>query len=663
VTACNTVGTVAGAFLAGFVLVPSIGLRATLVAAAAASGAAALLAVWTLPFRRRRLPTILTASILVLALVSPSWPRQALASGVGFFAGGYQTVAQWRESARAMEILYYKDGINTTLSVDRDASYRYYRSNGKTDASTHPSDMAVQVLIGQIPMLFHPDPKDVFVLGLGTGVSAAAVARHPVRSIDIVDIEAAGREAARYFEPENRNILADPRVRYLIADGRNALLARRRTYDVIISDPSDVWVAGVGSLFTKEFYETARSRLRPGGVMGQWWHTHALHPEHMKLIVATFRSVFPYASYWRPNLGDVVMVGSVQPLPWDYTRIRAKYDAVPGLADDLRSIGLWHPLAFFAAFVLADGDLDALLSGVRAVHTDDHPVIEFSAPRYLHQDTATLNDTLVQRPQSQPFPALANFDAARDFDPHATYLLGFGYASLNRFDTGIRWMEEAVRLAPDNAKYWIGLGNQYRGRGRTEDAEEAYRQALTASPGETEASLELSALLQARNATAEAEETLRAALRQAPEDPDLLSAASSLWIGTGRSDEALGPLEAGLARSPGHGGLHLLYGKALAAGGKAPEALLHFRQAVSLAGNDAGALRSVGEALLAAGGAAEAAAAFETAAALEPTNVPGLVGLARALVQRGDKDAARRARDRALALSPEDPEALAVTVN
>ena len=659
----NTAGTVLGAFLGGFLLVPGIGLRATLIAAAVVSSIAALLAVWKLPFRRRRLATAIAVAVPLAALLAPSWRREELASGVGFFAAGYVSPAQWRESARATEILFYKDGINTTLSVDRDANYRYYRSNGKTDASTHPADMAVQVLIGQIPMMLHPSPRDVFVLGLGTGVSAAAVARYPVRSIDIVDIEPAGREAARFFEPENRSILADRRVRYINADGRNALLARPRSYDVIISDPSDVWVAGVGSLFTKEFYEVARSRLRPGGVMGQWWHTHALHPDQMKLIVATFRSVFPYASYWRPNLGDVVMVGSQDPVQWDYAAMRAKFDSVPGVAEDLRAIGIWHPLAFFSAFVLEGQDLGRLLAGVRGIHTDDHPVIEFHAPRYLYRGTAEINDEVVQRPQSSTFPAMTHFDEARDLDPHATYLLGFGYASLNRFDQAIRFMREAVQRAPSNAKYWIGLGNQYRNRDRLEEAEEAYRKALAASPGESEATLDLSAILRAKGREKEAEEFLARALPLQPADPGLIEEMASLWIDAGRAGEAIAPLQAGIAAHPKGGGLHRLLGRALFAAGRGGEAAPHLQKAVSLAGNDPQSLRLAAEGLLEAGAGAEATAAYETAAALDPSNVDTLVGLARALVRKGDLEEARRVRDRARALAPNHRAVMALAVD
>jgi len=531
VTVWNTAGTVAGAFLGGFVLVPRLGLRAAILFAAAASAAAALgaLTASRRPARRPLLAGGLAVAVLA-AILAPAWPRKELATGVGFFAGNYKTASDWRAAAARLDLLFYKDGVSTTLSVDREAGELYYRSNGKTDASTHPSDMAVQVLIGQIGMMLHPDPKDVFVLGLGTGVSAAAVARHPVHSIDIVDIEPSGVAAARFFEKENRRILADPRVRYIAADGRNVLLARRKTYDVIISDPSDIWVAGVGNLFTKEFYETARTRLKPGGVMVQWWHTHALRPEHLKMIVATFRSVFPRASYWRPNFGDVILAGTADPVSWDFKRIKQKFETVPGLADDLRGIGIWSPAAFFGPFVLAGGDLDRLLADAPGLHTDDHPVIEFFAPRALYAETSPHNDALIEAAQTRLFPDMENFDPARDLDPHETYLLGFARASMNRFDSAISLMEDSVRRDPTNPKAWIGLGNQYAGQSRPERAIAAYRSALAAAPGEPEASLELARMLAAQADTDGAAKVVRDALARNPGDAALAAELRTLGV-------------------------------------------------------------------------------------------------------------------------------------
>ncbi|HTO87781.1 MAG TPA: fused MFS/spermidine synthase [Thermoanaerobaculia bacterium] len=654
-TLWNTAGTVSGAFLGGFVLVPHLGLRAAMLGATAASAGAALATAVGSPMPRRRLIALAAGALAAMALVAPAWPRAALASGVGFFAGNFATTEDWRASARRMELLFYRDGVSTTLSVDRENGQRIYRSNGKTDASTAPSDMAVQVLIGQLGLLLHPDPKDVFVLGLGTGVSAAAVARHPVRSIDIVDIEPAGVDAARFFEPENRRVLSDPRVRYLAADGRNALLARPKSYDVVISDPSDIWVAGVGNLFTREFYTIARSRLNAGGVMVQWWHTHALDPAHLKLIVATFRSVFPHASYWRPNMGDVILVGSVDAVDWDLLRLRRKFEMVPGLAEDLRSIGIWSPIALFGAFALADQDLDRLLEGTSSLHTDDRPVIEFYAPRFLYADTTPGNDHLIEGAQTRLFPDVDNFDPERDLDAHETYLLGFARASMNRFDSAIRLMEESVRRDPTDPKTWIGLGNQYRGQAQPEKAAAAYRSALAVRPGEPEASVELAALLRAQSDTPAAEKLLRAALRDAPGDPSASAALAEICLDTGRAREASMELERSLTANPSNGSLHLLRARAMMKTGRREEARASYLRAMSLLASDPAALLSVGEGLLEAGAPEDAARSFQMAVSVDPGSVEALIGLARAHRDRGDLAAYREASDRARRLDPNNP--------
>jgi spermidine synthase len=487
--ASNTAGTVLGAFLAGFVLIPAVGLRATIVIGMMANLAAGLLALVQIRWRWPRRAALLIPAVaaLVIALTLPPWPREVFAAGVGFFVSRFGSPQDLEQAIKEMKILYYKDGINTTISVDRVGSDLFYRSNGKTDASTQLNDMTVQHLLGHLPMLRHPAPADVFVLGLGTAVTAAAVARYPVRRIDLVELEPAAVDAVRFFERENRDVLSDPRVRLLIADGRNRLRASADTYDVIISDPSDIWVAGTGSLFTAEFYQAAAARLRPGGVMVQWIHTHALAPADLLLLVATFHAVFPHTEIWTPAYGDVILMGAASGADWDYPRLANRYAHVPGVQEDLRSIGLWHPLAVFAAYAAGDAQVRRALGRVTRLHTDDRPTLEFRTPRSLYADTMSENQALLDDAREQPFPSLMRFDPARDLDADATYLLGFGYAAMNQPKRAIPYMERSTRMAPDRPAFLVGLGNQYRETGRPRDARAAYERALGLDPADVEA--------------------------------------------------------------------------------------------------------------------------------------------------------------------------------
>jgi spermidine synthase len=585
VSAYNTVGTVVGAFLAGFVFVPALGLRATLTVGLMSTAAAALLALSLVP---ATLPTIrrgvisAVAVTLVLSLVAPSWPHQILLSGAAYFGSLGATPEAFLEGARASKLLFYEDGVATSISVDEQNGIRLYRSNGKTDASSDPGDMANQLLLGHLPMVLHPDPKDVFILGMGTGVTAAAVARYPVQSIEIVDIEPASRRAAAYFEPENRRVVSDPRTRFIAADGRNALLARGKSYDVIISDPSDVWVAGVGNLFTREFYELARDHLRTDGVMVQWFHMHALQPENMKLIVATFRSVFPDASFWRPNRGDIILVGTRNGVPWDYTRLRERFENVPGVKDDMVGAGLWHPIAMFAAFVADGAELEAMLAEIHTLHTDERPVIEFEAPRALYADTTATVDPMVQTFQKKDYPTLLNFDE-KELTARDLYLFGFGYASLKRPERAIRLMEDSVRREPEgDPKFRVGLANQYRLQGNQAKARELYESALRRAPGDVEAALNLATLREETGAPDAAISVLQSAVAASPNDVELLRALGRLLHTRNRASEAVPILARAAAAASSDAGLRAAYGKALVAAGKTTEGMAELRAAHAL---------------------------------------------------------------------------------
>ncbi|MDR7520113.1 MAG: fused MFS/spermidine synthase [Armatimonadota bacterium] len=516
----NTIGTVLGAFLAGFVLIPAVGLRAAMVLGVLATllaGVPVLAVAIRSPARRAVMMAPAAVALLVVATLPP-WPREVFAAGSGFFARLYGSPEVFERAVAAMRLRYYRDGIHATISVDETGGYLFYRTNGKTDASTAPNDTVTQVLLGQLPMLLHPNPQDVFVLGLGTGMTAAAVARYPVRRIDIVELEPAGLEAARLFSQYTRHVLDDPRVRVVVADGRNRLRAAPDRYDVIISDPSDIWIAGIGALYTVEFYQAARARLRPGGVMVQWVHTHSLPPEAFALIVATFRAVFPHTEIWTAAIGDLMLIGSVEALRWDYRRIAGRLEAIPGVREDLQAIGIWHPAAVLAAFALGGDDLDRLTRSVRRLHADDRPVLEFEAPRFLYADTQAPIHGLLSRLRTRPFPPVAGFDPIRDLDADATYLMGFAYASLGRPSLGIPYMERSTAMAPDRPAFFVGLANQYRAVGRPRDAEDAYRRALALDPDHVEALVSLGEILLEAGRPAQALAYAQRALRIAPAD-------------------------------------------------------------------------------------------------------------------------------------------------
>jgi predicted membrane-bound spermidine synthase len=242
VYSANTGGTIAGALLAGFLLVPWLGLQVAMMAAAAmnvAVGGMVLVASTpALPAWRRAAVAPLILLFLLGMVFLPRWDRRVMVGGVSIyvqkFVGAADPAALFRQEAAARQLLFYREGINSTVAVERTERMTSLKVDGKVDAS-NGADMLTQLMLGHLPLFLHPRPERVLVIGLGSGVTAGAVAQHPVvREIDVVELEPAVVEASSFFVQENRGVLRDPRVRVVIADGRNFILASGKRYDVIV---------------------------------------------------------------------------------------------------------------------------------------------------------------------------------------------------------------------------------------------------------------------------------------------------------------------------------------------------------------------------------------------------------------------------------------------
>ena len=408
VYASNTAGAILGSFAGGFLLIPLLGVQGTIRAAVAANLLAGLI-LFTDGAVGRRMRMGAGAAIvggIVALVIVPAWNLTVMSSGVSTYATYYaEGGASWRRLIDD-RLLFYRDGISSTVTVHEGPEGRTLRVNGKTEAGTGV-DMTTQLLIGHIPALLHPDPKAALVIGLGSGVTVGAVTQHELDAIDVVEIEPAVIEASAFFVEENSHALSDPRVRTTVADGRNFLFTTPDRYDLIVSEPSNPWIGGIATLFTVEFLEQARARLTSDGVMAQWVQGYAMAPEDLQMIAATFQTVFPHASLWMLLPGDFLLVGTFGPQVVDLGRIRDRLTRGAGLGQDFARSGLATPEAIFNLFALNEHDLVRLGKGA-TLNTDDLLPLEFSAPRNLYRDTMTLNYNLVQRMKRSPSPALSN---------------------------------------------------------------------------------------------------------------------------------------------------------------------------------------------------------------------------------------------------------------
>jgi spermidine synthase len=415
VYAANTFGTIAGAAVGGFVAIPVLGVANTLAAVAAAQlllGAVVAVAGGEAPGRLRVFGVACAAGAALCLVIRPAWDVRLMNSGVYMNVQNFERSAGWKgflEDVRSdNQLVYAKDGLTATVMVARQprADNLYLAVNGKVDASSR-EDLETQIMAGHLPLLLHPDPRDVLVVGLASGITVGSVATHPVDRIRVVEVEAAMVGAARCFAEANGNVLDDPRVELSINDARNELEFRPATYDVIVSEPSNPWMTVASNLFTEEFFGIAKARLRPGGVFGQWIQTYCLAPELVRSILAAFHRSFPHVLVFETLDGvDLLVVGSDRPLRFDRPEIAARMSELR-VRIDLGRVGVQGPDDMLAMLQTGGASFDRLVAGARR-NTDDNGLVEFAAPKSLYLDSQDANIAMLQQHQDDPLePVLA----------------------------------------------------------------------------------------------------------------------------------------------------------------------------------------------------------------------------------------------------------------
>ncbi len=413
--AANTIGTIVGAACAGFLLIPFLGVGATLLGVAIGQLllGAALLPVSTAGAHRHRRGWVVGCVVSALFCVAfrPGWDVLMMNSGVYMNVQDVEASKGWDEFRRQFrttsELIFARDGLTASILVARQLGIdnMYLAVNGKIDASSHV-DLETQVMLGHLPLLFHPAPRDVLIVGLASGITAGSAATHPVERIRVVEVEGAMVEAARRFQRYNNDVLDDPRVTVSINDARNELQFNPVDYDVIVSEPSNPWMTVAANLFTEDFFRIARSRLRRGGVFGQWVQTYSLTPETLKSILAGFHRAFPHVLVFETLNGiDLLVLGSDHPLVFDVDALERRSSEL-WVRADLARVGVQSAVDM-AAMLQAGGAALASVLDRATLNTDDNGLVEFAAPKSLYLDTQDANMAMLQGPGKDPLTVLA----------------------------------------------------------------------------------------------------------------------------------------------------------------------------------------------------------------------------------------------------------------
>ena len=643
--ACNTLGAIVGAWVSGFVAIPLLGIHHSL----------ALTALLSLG----------TGGVL-LASSSTSRRRQGVlyAGALSCFIAVMVTTRTFRFADIAGEpektVLHYDEDVAGVVKVATDIYDRKLLSiNGWSVAGTgSPNpDVAlvndypeIQKMLAHLPMLLHPAPRRVLVIGFGAGGTAWSLSRYAaLRRLDIVEFVPGVIRAARFFPEVNHDVLTDPRVRVIIDDGRNYLLVTPETYDVLSVDTLDPKHAGNGNLYTREFYELSRRVLKPGGVFVQWLPYHQVDNASLKMIARTFQDVYPHATMWLNRFkGYTLLLGTLEPLQIDVSRLDAHF-RTPAVQRDLAEVHVGTPWQFLESFAMRSDTVRRYAVGSARLNTYDHPYVEFYGLSW-------------RDPVDENLAELAHF--ADDVTP----LLAFADASPAEQQS----IPGRVAVQRRIARY-ITRGYLANWRRQLQDGTREYRKALKLDPHDDGIKFALGvAAVHKRDALA--------ALERRPDDIKSLSKLGYIAWNEGDYDEAVRRFRQVLALDAQQASAYVHLGVSYAAQENFAASIAAYRKAqdlrADLAGvvgqsidlverlrrarehpNDPAVHARLGELYASDRRFDRAIECFEKATALAPDSPEGLFTLARYYEAEERDLEALRAYDRGLALDPTNAQA------
>lgn len=463
-------------------------------------------------------------------------PACGLAGGLGLLLwAGPQADLSYSQAAagKGQTVLFHAaEGLGLVeVFEDRATGGKTLLTNRlRQEGGSRTEDLRVQRIQGYLPILLHPNPHDVLVIGLGTGIALSAALRDEVERVTAVEISAGIVDAARrHFGDANGHVLDHPKATLVQQDGRNFIKLTKDRYDLIVQELFFPYQSGVGSLYTREHYARCRDRLAPDGLMAQWISINQLAVEDLRTLVRTFLDVFPYATLWLDG-GYLAVIGGLQPTTLDLQSFLARYaesDLLGGPAGVVPD-----PYDFLSLYVSDDRALREWAASA-PLNTDDNLLLEYRIPlsfgtlnsielaartldtllplhRPLTEFVATQNPSqhiqltrvseggrfllegIVARARGQDEPARIKYAEAFKLNPANYQVTSFlaqdsaarGRALLVQGDDrqAASHLEAARALNPDNADVLFDLAVLRSRQGQDKDAERLYRQLVHDHP-------------------------------------------------------------------------------------------------------------------------------------------------------------------------------------
>ena len=630
VYALNTVGSILGAFCAGFILIPLIGIRPGIVLMAMLNVITGCVLILRNEKRSRFFNgaavggTVLTVGIAVIILFVANKPL-FLKSAIFRTQRPGDTVIDYKEEV---------DATVTTLKDDEDVYRLYVDTNQAADASRW--DSPSHRVIAHLPLLLHPNPKRALVVGFGMGVTSYSITQHGVR-VDAVEISKGVIDSAQaHFSHVNHDVLDNPLFSHSVNDGRNYILMTERKYDMISTGIIHPLVsAGSSNIYTADFYRLCQRILTDDGIMCQWVPLHRVPEEHYKTIVRTFVKVFPHTTLWYKYTPDfVILIGTPRPLRINYNDFLARAQ-IPSIREGLAHDDL-DGMSLLDSFMMGEKRVLEYV-GEGRIHTDNHPLLEFFRTQDLANTTAanvagmtkhrervtsyldnygrTMGEKAEVRRKSRVYfnatqkliggqieYAKGQYDRAAGLlnqavainpdDDTIRYNLRVVADLFNKEYQGeLRQLEQLVKQAqqkdPKDAEGYFQLAVIYEGQGKLEEAGEALEQAIDLAPDQVHFFLLLGPIYERQDRF---DEALRTYQRLETVDANLpspiLQAMALIQHQKNEHDEALNYAQRALEADATSWRVHYLLGSIYAAKEKVQTAIQSYRRAIELAPNE-----------------------------------------------------------------------------
>lgn len=555
----SAIGAIGGALATGLVAIPLLsrkftsGIESMLIASASAFALMALFLVWRATDRTavKRAPLFFAASVLAVIplAVHPPWNVNLMTAGIwgiATSAGGNESLLKLSDRPDPhAETLFYREGKNATVSVGSIPlrNIRFLKNDAKMEAAipidlrlpAPGSDLKTHTMLGLLPVLLHPGKiESSLVIGYGSGAtSGALLTSSAVNRAVIAELEGCVYDANRFFVPSNGQPLrgewlAQKRVSPMEIDGRYLLSSHPGTYDVIVSQPAEPWITGAADLYTAQFFELARRRLRDGGLFCQWVQLYDIDAANLAVLLRTFQQVFPSTFVFYPsNAGELILVGAKT--DGSEGKFKIDVDALeerlkdPPVQSALVRVGLNNVYDVLSSWMLDSSGVSQFCkkmeheSGDARVNTDDNLILEYSLPHRVASAEGTIDVNLGKLVGD----AVLNLDCLENYgqtsSEKAAFVSRLAFALMEQ-QGGVRAFEntcmtlaaEAIKISADDEQLAQLLVTQrFGGQSMSDDA----LRKLAASASSSTASLWFAEIFRERGKLDDAAGILRSAAK------------------------------------------------------------------------------------------------------------------------------------------------------